>query len=203
MKKMLNYILCSAMFIGLFFSTTVSAAEKGDTGKLNNAGNVTEHITNAVSPEIQDGFEKIKSLDMLQEGDIRVLGTWNEEIYYVEVMDAAESSYSTYGFDDPVKSKTFLFTKENALGIKTNLMAVTAKLTWIRNGKITSFECSEEIYHPNVYASWEPGYFIQSDVIWGRGLNVTWDNGESEYLGFTGTVIYMEGKEKVSIDFYD
>lgn len=89
------------------------------------------------------------------------------------------------------------------MGIKTNLMAVTAKLTWIRNGKITSFECSEEIYHPNVYASWEPGYFIQSDVIWGRGLNVTWNNGESEYLGFTGTVIYMEGKEKVSIDFYD
>lgn len=190
------------MFIGLLFPTTVFATENENIS--NNASNIAIHSKDELLSEVKEDYDKIISLEMLQEGDIRILGIWNEETYCVEVIDATEPSYSVYGSDDSVKSKTFLFTKENALGIKTNLMAVTAKLTWIKNVKITSFECNKTIYNSNVFASWEPEYFIQCDVTWGRGLNVTWDNGKSEYLCFIGTLNYLEGGEEVAgIDFYD
>lgn len=202
MKKILKYILCSAMFIGLFFPTTVSAAEKEDSSYMNKADKVTECATDEFSSKIQESYEKIISFDMLQEGDVHVLGIRNGEVYYVEVVNVTEPSYATYSLDDPVKTTTFLFTKTNILGIKTNLMAVTATLRWIRNEKITSFELREKIYNSSIYASWEPDYWTQTDTVWGRVLNVIWENGDAESLCFMGSIFYWEGEEHADITMY-
>lgn len=197
MRKMLNYFLGSVMLIGLLFPTTVSAAENERSVCKNNLAEYTEEES---SSEVQENHEKIIFLDMLQEeGDVQVLGIRDGEVYCVEVVDVTELSDAQYGFKDGVDSKTFLYTKTNALGVTTKLMSVTATLKWIKNEKITSFDCSHIIYDSRIWASWEPEYAMQTDGVWMRGLDVLWDNGDYEVLYFMGALMTIDGKDTVDI----
>lgn len=197
MKKMLSCLVGSVILIGLLFPTTVSAAENECSVCSNN---IAEYAEAEFSSEVQEDYEKIIFLDNLQkEGDVQVLGIWDGEVYCVEVVDVTELSDARLGLKDGVKSKTFLYTKTNALGIKTNLFAVTAKLTWLKNQKITSFDCSYDIYNSLIKLSWEAEYAMQTDGMWMRGLNVTWDNGSKEVIYFMGCLITIDGKDTVDI----
>ncbi len=199
MKKMIKCFLCSVMLIGLLFPITVSAAENESSFCTNN---IVEHVEDEFSSEAQEVNETIVNLDMLQEvGDVQILGTWNGEVYRVRVVDVTEYLATPYGLgDDTVKSKSFLYTKTNALGVETKLLGVTAKVTWIKNTKITSFDCSYIIYNALVWACWRPDYTIQTDTVCIRMLDVIWDNGESEVLQFSGTLGTVDGKDIVRIE---
>lgn len=143
-------------------------------------------------------YSKIKN-EKISSGDRQILGTWNGEVYYVEVTEVIEPPYAVYALGDQVKTKTFLFTKENIFGAEEKLFAVTATLKWIKNDKITSFVCSKEVYNSLVYTSWEPGYAIQTNGVWARVLNVIWENGESESIYFFGGLLTIDGKDTVDI----
>lgn len=199
MKKILNCFLGSVMLIGLLFPTTVSAAEDGDSVYTDN---LAEYSEDEFSSEVQEDNKKIMFHDMLQEeGDVQVLGTRDGEVYCVELVDVTVLSDAQYGLRDGVESRTFLYTKTNALGVKTKLMSVNATLTWLKNQKITSFTCTHEIYNNlNIIASWVPGYVTQNDLIWIRELDVIWENGDSEILFFSGSLMTVDGKDTVDID---
>lgn len=199
MKKFLNLFLCFAMLIGLSFSVKVSAAEKECLVSSDSVVDVTGGTKDEVFSEVQEDYERIVSLNMLQEGDVQVLGVWDGEVYCVEVVSVMEPPCIMYGLDNQVKTKTFLFTKTNVLGVKTKLMAVTATLKWIKNDKIISFECSKEVYNSLILASWEPGYISQTDGMWARVLNVVWENGNSESIYFIGGLMTIDGKDTVDI----
>lgn len=199
MKKMINCFLCSVMLIGLLFPITVSAAENESSFCTNN---IAEHVEDEFSAKAQEANMRIVNLDMLQEvGDEQIIGIWNGEVYRVKVVDVTEYSATPYGIgDNTVKSKSFLYTKTNALGVETKLLGVTAKLRWIKNTKITSFDCSHIIYDSRVRASWRPDYTTQTDVLWTRMLDVIWENGQFEVLQFGGSLMTVDGKDFVDIN---
>lgn len=197
MRKMLNCFLGSVMLIGLLFPTTVSAAENGRSVCTNN---LAEYTKEESSSEVQEDHEKIIFLDMLQEeGDVQVLGIRDGEVYCVEVVDVTELSDARADFKDGVKSKTFLYTKTNALGVKRNLLSVTTKVTWIKNKKITSFDCSHIIYDASIGVAWEPEYAAQTDLLWMRGLDVSWSVGDYEVIYFGCTLLTVDGKDTVQL----
>ncbi len=168
-KSLLKSGICFAILILLSFPVTVSAAED----------------KNEVPAELPEHYENTTSLDTLQLGDKAVVGMLGEEKLWVEVVDDSESIYSTYGFgDSPVKTKTFLFTKENILGIETRLFSVTSTCRWIRYDKIVSFECKEKSLSSSVTCSWDWNT-IENPTFCARTLKVTYSGLSTEDIIFS------------------
>ena len=59
-------------------------------------------------------YSKIKN-EKISSGDRQILGTWNGEVYYVEVTEVIEPPYAVYALGDQVKTKTFLLLKRISL----------------------------------------------------------------------------------------
>ena len=166
LKSLLKSVFCFAILSLLSFPVTVSAAEDKNASGLTTVD-----------------YENMISLDTLQPGDVLFLGMLGEEKLFVEIVD--DSVYSTYGLgDEPVRTKTFLFSKENVLGIKTRLFSVTSTCRWIRNEKIESFECTAKSLNSTVTCSWHREV-IENPTFWARTLKVTYAGLNSEDIIFS------------------
>lgn len=77
-----------------------------------------------LSAEMDGFYRHMLFDDTLQEGEERVLGMLNGEKFCVRVTDVTESSPSAYAATSTT-SKVFTFYKENALGVKKDVLNVT------------------------------------------------------------------------------
>lgn len=186
MKKIafLNNILCFALSIGLLLPSTAFAAENKRSEDSNSACNAVDYSFDDFSPDMADFYEKAMFCSPLNEGDIKLVGTWDGEEIYVEVTNVTEASNTTYSTNGTLEqSQQYIFYKKGLLGIKTNLFSVTSTCTWIKGDKILNLHCAYEILKSGVSCSWDEEYTKATDILHTLGLDVSY-NGDARFILF-------------------
>lgn len=169
--------LCSIVLLsGTVTSPTVFAAESMCTADTGTGSEAAVYAGDELSAEMDGFYRHMLFDDTLQEGEERVLGMLNGEKFCVRVTDVTESSPSAYAATSTT-SKVFTFYKENALGVKKDVLKVTSECEWIKGSKIVNLTCTYTKLVSDISCSWNDKYNSATDLVHTLGLNVTYNGG--------------------------
>lgn len=167
--------LCSVILLsGTIAFPSVFASESIDSASTSMGDGVTVYFDSEISAEMEEFCSYMILGDTLQEGEERVLGTWNGEEFCVRVTDVTEKSYSAYTSTSK-DSAIFTFYKKNILGVKKDVLIVTSECTWIKGSKIISLKCTYDALVTDIACSWNDDYKMANDTLHTLGLDVTYD----------------------------
>lgn len=114
------------------------------------------------------------TLDNMELGDRKILGTENGEIFYVEVTAINEGLARS---SNESVSKEFSFNKTTILGTTKTMFKVKLVCNWTSNGsssKLKKLSGSYTTYDSSVSCSWNGNYTAISDTYATLGLDTTY-----------------------------
>lgn len=146
----------------------------------------TADETDMTSMNWPDSIQENDIIRNLQEelslGDIQILKQDNEEIFYVQVTDEAQS-VSRSG--EQIKSKTYTYYR-SILGFEQKLFSVQLECRWIKNGansRIINLHGKYTTYASDVRCSWDDRFKEATDTFHKLALDY-------EYTGSNSTIFF-------------
>lgn len=171
---MLKKFLCSILSLMILVSTPVvvmaDTVDETDTASMNWPDSIQE---NDIIPNLQEE---------LSLGDIQILKQDDEEIFYVQVTDEAQS-VSRSG--EQTKSKTYTYYR-SILGFEQKLFSVQLECRWIKNGansRIINLHGKYTTYASDVRCSWDDRFKEATDIFHKLALDY-------EYAGSNSTIFF-------------